>query len=84
MRKTIHGLPEGDPDFEPSILYDIFREYVKDRQNKDINIVDKYKEFIIEHEESFLGRMLIEILDDIINDRNYCTLCRKEHIKAQK
>lgn len=81
---TIHGLPEGDRDFEPSILYDIFREYVQDKQNKGFNIVDIYREFIIEHDDSFLGRMLIEILDDISNNRNYCTLCRKEHIKAQK
>ena len=81
---TIHGLPEGDRDFEPSILYDIFREYVEDKQNKGFNIVDIYREFIIEHDDSFLGRMLIEILDDISNNRTYCTLCRKEHIQAQK
>lgn len=76
---TIHGLPKGDPNFKPSILYDIFREYVKDKQKEGINIVDKYKEFISEHEKSFLSKMLIEILDDINNNRIYCTFCNKNH-----
>lgn len=76
---TIHGLPKGDPNFKPSILYDIFREYVKDKQKEGINIVDNYKEFINEHEKSFLSRMLIEILDDINNNRIYCTFCNKNH-----
>ena len=81
---TIHGLPKDDPDFKPPILYDVFCDYVKDKQKEGVNIVDRYEEFINEHEKVFLGKMLIEVLDDISNNRTYCTLCRKEHIQAQK
>ena len=76
---TIHGLPKDDPDFKPSILYDVFCDYVKDKQKEGVNIVDRYEEFINEHEKSFLGIMLIEVLDDISNNRNYCRFCKKNH-----
>ena len=76
---TIHGLPEGDPDFKPSILYDVFCDYVKDKQKEGVNIVDRYEDFINEHDKSFLGIMLIEVLDDISNNRNYCKFCKKNH-----
>ena len=76
---TIHGLPEGDPDFKPSILYDVFCDYVKDKQKEGVNIVDRYEEFINEHEKAFLGKILIEVLDDISNNRNYCKFCKKNH-----
>ena len=76
---TIHGLPKDDPDFKPTILYDVFCDYVKDKQKEGVNIVDKYEEFINEHEKSFLGIMLIEVLDDINNNRNYCRFCKKNH-----
>lgn len=76
---TIHGLPESDPDFKPSILYDVFCDYVKDKQKEGVNIVDRYEEFINEHEKAFLGKMLIEVLDDISNNRNYCRFCKKNH-----
>lgn len=76
---TIHGLPKDDPNFKPSILYDVFCDYVKDKQKEGVNIVDRYEEFINEHEKSFLGIMLIEVLDDISNNRNYCRFCKKNH-----
>lgn len=76
---TIHGLPKDDPDFKPPILYDVFCDYVKDKQKEGVNIVDKYEEFINQHEKSFLGIMLIEVLDDISNNRNYCRFCKKNH-----
>ncbi len=76
---TIHGLPKDDPDFKPSILYDVFCDYVKDKQKEGVNIVDRYEEFINEHEKSFLGIMLIEVLEDINNNRNYCRFCKKNH-----
>ena len=76
---TIHGLPKDDPDFKPPILYDVFCDYVKDKQKEGVNIVDRYEEFINEHEKSFLGIMLIEVLDDISNNRNYCRFCKKNH-----
>lgn len=76
---TIHGLPKDDPDFKPPILYDVFCDYVKDKQKEGVNIVDRYEEFINEHEKSFLGIMLIELLDDINNNRNYCRFCKKNH-----
>lgn len=76
---TIHGLPKDDPDFKPLILYDVFCDYVKDKQKEGVNIVDRYEEFINEHEKSFLGIMLIEVLDDISNNRNYCRFCKKNH-----
>ena len=76
---TIHGLPKDDPDFKPPILYDVFCDYVKDKQKEGVNIVDRYEEFINEHEKVFLGKMLIEVLDDISNNRNYCRFCKKNH-----
>lgn len=76
---TIHGLPESDPDFKPPILYYVFCDYVKDKQKEGVNIVDRYEEFINEHEKAFLGKMLIEVLDDISNNRNYCRFCKKNH-----
>ena len=76
---TIHCLPKYDPYFKPPILYDVFFDYVKDKQKEGVNIVDRYEEFINEHEKSFLGIMLIEVLDDISNNRNYCRFCKKNH-----
>lgn len=76
---TIHGLPKDDPDFKPPILYNVFCDYVKDKQKEGVNIVDRYEEFINEHEKAFLGKMLIEVLDDISNNRNYCRFCKKNH-----
>lgn len=73
---TIHGLPKGDPNFKPSILYDVFCDYVKDKQKEGVNIVGKYEEFISSHGKSFLSRMLIEILDNINNNRICCTHCK--------
>lgn len=73
---TIHGLPKGDPNFKPSILYDVFCDYAKDKQKEGVNIVGKYEEFISSHGKSFLSRMLIEILDNINNNRICCTHCK--------
>ena len=79
---TIHGLPKGDPNFKPSVLYDIFCDYVDNKQNEGVNIVGKYEEFISLHGKSFLSRMLIELLDNISNGRICCTHCKLNSLQA--
>lgn len=79
---TIHGLPKGDPNFRPTRLYDVFCEYVKDKQKEGVDIVSKYEEFISLHGRSFLSRMLIELLDNISNDRICCTHCKLNSLQA--
>lgn len=69
---SIHGLPKGDPNFKPGIMFELFSKYIKTHKN----VIDVYKTFLNEKGNTFLSRMLMEIIDNVSNDRICCEHCK--------
>lgn len=68
----IHGMPNGNPKFKPNSLFNIFKKYLKERED---DIVSVYQELSNKNKSSFLSKMMIEMIDNIKNDRICCKHC---------
>lgn len=73
IMNIIHGTPNGDAKFKPGIINQIFLKYLKEREGKVM--IENYKKLIEKHGSSFLSKMLIEMLENMVDGKICCQHC---------